>query len=78
MRIREPRSVLHLASRGLALDNGEDMLERADIAQRDPPMSVRVRVPACNAHFLKCRRRRPRHHGAGDLCEEPVTFRGSA
>jgi hypothetical protein len=26
--------------------------------QRDPPMSVRVRVPACNAHFLKCRRRR--------------------
>jgi hypothetical protein len=28
-------------------------------AQRDPPMSVRVRVPACNAHFLKCRRRRP-------------------
>ena len=35
--------------------------------------AVRVRVPACNAHFLKCR-----HPAAwsGDLCEEPVTFRG--
>jgi hypothetical protein len=39
----------------------------------EEPLSVRVRVPACNAHFLKCR-----HPAAwsGDLCEEPVTFRG--
>ena len=39
----------------------------------EEPLSVRVRVPAYNAHFLKCR-----HPAAWswDLCEEPVTFRG--
>jgi hypothetical protein len=44
-----------------------------------PPMSVKVRVAAClHAHFPKCRHRRVPAAWSGDLCEEPVTFRGSS
>src|ERR1700730_7114324 len=44
-----------------------------------PPMSVKVRVAAClHAHSPKCRHRRVPAAWSGDLCEEPVTFRGSS